>query len=88
MTEGDEPGFVIDVGHEVTLYSPVCTYCKHATGFRSCEAFGDGEIPLPIWDGENDHTAPYPGDNGIRFERGTPKILRDLYPDAGNRAGP
>jgi len=59
----------IDAGHEVTLYSPVCTYCKHATGFRSCEAFGEKGIPLPIWDGENDHTEPYPGDNGIRFER-------------------
>lgn len=58
-------GFTIDQGHEVTLYSPVC---RHAEGFRSCKAFGRGQIPLPIWDGENDHTVPYPGDGGIRFE--------------------
>ena len=23
---------------------------------------------VPIWDGENDHREPYPGDRGIRFE--------------------
>jgi len=59
----------IDVGHDIPPYSPVCTFCRHATGFRSCAAFGAGEIPLPIWNGQNDHTEPYPGDNGIRFER-------------------
>ena len=61
-------GFVIAVGHDAPPYSPVCTYCKHAAGFRSCEAFGDGEIPLQIWNGAEDHTEPHPGDNGIRFE--------------------
>jgi len=61
-------GFKIDQGHEVTLYSSVCTYCRHVEGFRSCKAFGREPIPLPIWDGENDHTVPYPGDGGIRFE--------------------
>jgi hypothetical protein len=61
--------FEIDVGHDIPQFSPVCSYCRHATGgFRSCAAFGDGEIPLPIWTGENGHTTPYPGDNGIRFE--------------------
>ncbi len=60
----------IDKGHEVPQYSPVCSLCKHATGFfRSCAAFGEKPIPLPIWNGKNDHTEPYPGDNGIRFER-------------------
>lgn len=61
-------GFTIDKGHELTLYSPVCTYCKHAEGFRRCKAFGAEPIPLPIWDGENDHREPFPGDGGIRFE--------------------
>lgn len=61
-------GFTIDVGHDIPRYSPVCTYCKQAEGFRSCKAFGREQIPLPIWDGENDHTEPYPGDGGIRFE--------------------
>ena len=56
------------MGHDITPYSPVCTYCRHATGFRSCEAFGRKAIPLPIWNGENVHLEPYPGDGGIRFE--------------------
>lgn len=59
----------IDKDHEIPQYSPVCSYCKHATGFRQCGAFGSKPIPLPIWNGQNDHAEPYPGDNGIRFER-------------------
>ena len=65
------------VGHEVNQFSPVCTYCNQAMGFRSCDAFGKGRIPLPIWEGQNDHTRPYPGDNGTRFERGIPRFLRE-----------
>jgi len=53
----------------IPKYSSVCTYCTHVTGFRHCTAFGDREIPLEIWNGENDHTKPYPGDRGIRFTR-------------------
>jgi len=47
-------------------YSPVCTFCRHGKGKRKCAAFS--EIPLEIWEGRNDHTEPYPGDNGIQFE--------------------
>lgn len=48
-------------------YSEICTFCRHNTGKRACSAF-KGKIPMPIWMGTNDHTEPYPGDNGIRFE--------------------
>ena len=47
--------------------SPVCTFCRHESGFRKCAAFPD-EIPLPIWTGANTHEDPYPGDHGIQFE--------------------
>ena len=32
-----------------------------------CKAFPDG-IPEKILTGEHDHTKPFKGDNGIRFE--------------------
>ena len=61
----------IDKGHNRLIYSPVCTRCKFwnaEMGAReTCKAFPKG-IPAVIWNGENDHTRPYPGDNGIRFE--------------------
>ena len=51
------------------IYSPICTYCRHANvdNARVCAAFPNG-IPLEIWNGDNPHTSPYPGDHGIRFE--------------------
>ena len=45
----------------------VCMNCKHLQGFRVCTAFI--EIPLEIWNGGHNHRKPYPGDNGIQFER-------------------
>lgn len=48
-----------------------CLKCKHYHfgGYFSCEAFPVSRgIPPEIWDGEYDHTKPYPGDNGVRFE--------------------
>lgn len=51
---------------------PVCLKCRHyhkgeaQEGF-TCTAFPDG-IPDAIYEGENNHTRPYPGDNGIQFE--------------------
>jgi len=50
-------------------FSPVCTFCRHALPEkRKCKAFS-GDIPLDIWNGENDHTKPVDGDNGIQFEQ-------------------
>lgn len=44
-----------------------CVECKHHGEELTCTAFPDG-IPAIILTGEHDHTKPYPGDNGIRFE--------------------
>lgn len=49
--------------------SSVCNLCKHLTSTQdqTCEAFPKG-IPAVIWRGDNDHTKPFKGDNGIQFE--------------------
>ena len=54
---------------DVMQYSPVCTLCAHVDVYkvRKCAAF-DGDIPLEIWEGKNDHRQPYPGDHNIQFE--------------------
>lgn len=45
-----------------------CSICKHyiAGEYLKCEAFD--EIPFEILSGAHDHSNPYTGDNGIRFE--------------------
>ena len=55
-------------GREPTI-SPTCHGCRHIFSVlaRTCAAFPRG-IPDEIWIGENDHSQPYPGDNGIQFE--------------------
>lgn len=51
--------------------SDVCWNCKNFNGenpaAQTCAAFPKG-IPTEIWNGENSHTTPFPGDKGIRFE--------------------
>ncbi len=55
----------------IPFVSDVCCRCIHwnlELG-RGCDAFPTiNGIPLEIWKGENDHTTPFPGDNGIMFE--------------------
>ena len=54
----------------------ICHFCRHydldATldGMFRCKAFPKA-MPMIIRSGEFDHRYPYPGDNGIRFERFT-----------------
>jgi len=47
-------------------FPPKCYECKHKRRGLACDAFQ--AIPASIIKGEVDHTQPYPGDNGIRFE--------------------
>ena len=59
---------VIDRDLDVVPWlSPVCTFCRHARGSRRCAAF-DGEIPIAIWVGLNQHRQAHDGDHGIQFE--------------------
>lgn len=54
--------------------SPICSLCsRHNQRGRRCEAYPE-LIPDEIWYGRNDHTSPYPGDNGLQFvKRAFPK---------------
>ena len=49
------------------MMSMVCIFCAHLsdTVGGQCDAFE--RIPDEIWNGENDHRKPYPGDHGIQF---------------------
>ncbi len=44
-----------------------CDTCKNYIGNSTCKAFPE-KIPDEIISGIEDHTTPYPGDNGIQFE--------------------
>ena len=62
----------IDEGHDLPVFSKVCFYCLNLDREThkvpgTCKTFKKG-IPEPIWVGDNKHTKPYDGDNGIQFE--------------------
>jgi len=65
----DDEKITIDVGHDQPVVSPVCMFCQRlgSASARTCAAFPDG-IPAVIWRGDNDHTKPFPGDDGLRFK--------------------
>ena len=52
---------------EQVMRSEQCILCKHFRVNETCEAFPAG-IPPEIRSGAFDHTKPYPGDNGVRYD--------------------
>jgi hypothetical protein len=53
--------------------TPQCDACIHLNREASynpmrCDAFPDG-IPVAIQSNKHDHSEPYPGDHGIRYEQ-------------------
>ena len=76
MERFGENGFLLDDRSSESFLSPVCTFCRHLemSGQKHCRAFPE-EIPSAIWNGENDHRSPYPGDHGIRFEAAERPVL-------------
>lgn len=50
------------------LLPPICVFCRHLLNEpeQECRAFR--EIPDDIMTGKCDHTDPYQGDNGLRFQ--------------------
>ena len=66
MTEDSFQG-IDDREFDRVIYSPVCSTCVHrGNEHRKCAAFE--HIPDEIWNGDNHHTSPYPGDHGIQYE--------------------
>jgi hypothetical protein len=53
------------------IINPICVKCNHFNSIDNdklgCRAFPKG-IPPEIITGEHDHTKPFKGDGGIRFE--------------------
>lgn len=63
----------IDKDHDYPIYGWQCARCKHRSKKRPADGIGSAcaafkRIPKEILLGEHDHTLPFPGDGGIRFE--------------------
>ena len=57
------------IGEAIANISVQCLKCVHLhKNMTRCEAFLSG-IPAKIFTGGFDHTKPFQGDNGIRFEK-------------------
>lgn len=74
MPAAKDGGWVLDDrGADYPIYGLQCVRCKHLHDERPedfigsrCAAFA--RIPREILEGKHDHTLPFPGDGGIRFE--------------------
>ena len=56
------------IGDHGDLKVSQCTFCAHrGPDATKCKAFPTG-IPVKILYNEHDHTLPYEGDNGIRYQ--------------------
>jgi hypothetical protein len=62
----DDDGAVL--GEMPVELSTQCATCKHWTRNMQCEAFPE-LIPDAISSGQFDHTRPFEGDHGIRYEK-------------------
>jgi len=59
---------IIDRHSTISAFS-FCIYCKNLVSMTDGECKGFTTfIPDDIWKGNNDHTQPYRGDNGIMYE--------------------
>ena len=67
MMDKFEWSLVVAPDGEINAKYVACDSCRHLLDNDKCDAFPDG-IPEPILTGEHDHTKPYPGDGGIRYE--------------------
>jgi len=52
----------------MSQFNPACKNCAWLFFIGAeCMAYPDG-IPDVIWEGDNKHVKPYPGDHGIQFK--------------------
>lgn len=61
--------WTLETGLPTVTHPIQCGNCKHRTpgdGFPRCDAFD--KIPMDILTNRFNHTKPYPGDGGVRFE--------------------